>query len=270
MRANGWLKGLLLAGLLALLPFVLAAPRAVDVRRMEAHSRAQKIVVLNYHKIDEMPIALAVSPGDFERQMAYLRAQGYVSITPDQLVDHLEYDAPLPEKPLLITFDDGYEDNYVHAYPILKKYGFTATIFVVTDYLDRFPQYLTWEQARELKRAGFFIASHTMQHKPLTELDGAALRAELVGSAEALDYQLGKQSRFLAYPTGAYDLAQSQALKDCGYRAAFTVKYGNVDRSSYLYALERVPVFRAGDTFASFCERLRYIPLFERLGWIKS
>ena len=265
-----WLKRLLLAGLLLLLPFVLAAPRAVDVRRMEAYGNAQKIVVLNYHKVDETPIALAVSPADFERQMAYLKEKGYVSITPDQLADHLERGAALPERPLLITFDDGYADNYENAYPILKKYGFTATIFVVTDYLSRFPAYLTWEQAREMKQGGFYIASHTMQHKVLTELDAQALREELAGSAEALDYQLGKQSRFLAYPTGAYSLALAQAVKDYGYRAAFTIKYGNVDRASNPYALERVPVFRAGDTFASFRERLDYIPLFERLGWIKS
>lgn len=264
------LKRLALVGLLVLLPFVLAAPRAVDVRRMEAYSGAQKIVVLNYHKIDETPIALSVAPGDFERQMAYLKVQGYVSITPDQLADHLENKATLPERALLITFDDGYADNYVHAYPILKKYGFTATIFVVTDYLSRFPQYLTWEQAREMKRDGFFIASHTMQHKVLTGLDAEALRAELIGSAEALDYQLGRQSRYLAYPTGAYNLALGEIAKACGYRAAFTIKYGNVDRSSNPYALERVPVFRTGDTFASFRERLRYIPLFERLGWVKS
>lgn len=260
----------MLAGLLLLLPFVLAAPRAVDVRRMEAYGSAQKVVVLNYHKIDETPIALAVSPADFERQMAYLREKGYVSITPDQLADHLERGTALPERPLLLTFDDGYEDNYQNAYPILKKYGFTATVFVVTDYLSRFPQYMTWEQAREMKRDGFFIASHTMQHKVLTELDAEALRAELICSAEALDYQLGKQSRFLAYPTGAYTLELGEAVRACGYRAAFTIKYGNVDRASNPYALERVPIFRTGDTFASFRERLRYIPLFERLGWIKS
>lgn len=255
---------------LCLLPLVLSGPKALDAKYLQAQKNDAKIVILNYHKIDDMKIALSVSPADFDEQMAYLKAKGYHSITPDQLMDNLDNGALLPDKPLLITFDDGYLDNYANAYPILKKYGFTATFFVVTDFLDREPQYMSWAQARELTQAGFKIASHTMQHKSLTTLSDEEIKSELAGSASALNYQLGAQSQYLAYPTGTYNLQIAAMAKAAGYRGAFTIKYGNVDKASNFFALERVPVFRTDRTFESFYRRLRYIPIFERLGWIKS
>lgn len=255
---------------LCLLPLLMSSPKALDVKYIQEQKNDTKIVILNYHKIDDVKIALSVAPADFDEQMSYLKAKGYHSITPDQLLDNLENGAPLPDKPLLITFDDGYLDNYTNAYPILKKYGFTATIFVVTDFLDREPQYITWAQARELTQAGFKIASHTMQHKSLVTLSDEEIKSELVGSAAALNYQLGKQSQYLAYPTGTYNLRIAAMLKEAGYRGAFTIKYGNVDKASNFFALERVPVFRTDNTFKSFYRRLQYIPIFERLGWIKS
>ena len=86
------------------------------------------ITILNYHKVDNMNIALSVLPEDFDRQMAYLKENGYNTINTDQLYDYMVNGAELPENPIMITFDDGYEDNYQNAYPILKKYGFTGTI----------------------------------------------------------------------------------------------------------------------------------------------
>lgn len=256
--------------LLFLLPLALSGPKAIDARKLAYEKTDAKIVVLNYHKIDDVNIALAVAPQEFEAQMAYLKSGGYHAITPDQLVGNLKRGEALPPKPLLITFDDGYADNYVNAYPILKKYGFTATVFVVTDYLSRYPNYMTWDQAREMKQNGFTIASHTMSHQSLTQLSDKQIAAELAGSREALDYQMGKQPQYFAYPTGAYDLRVAKLVEDAGYEAAFTIKYGNVDRACNLFALERVPVFRTGDTFKSFLQRVRYIPIFERMGWIKS
>lgn len=237
------------------------------VRRQKADMR---IVVLNYHKVDDMSIALSVSPVDFDKQMAYLGAKGYHTITPDQLADNLENGAQLPEKPLLITFDDGYADNYKNAYPILKRYGFKATIFVVTDFLSRYPNYITWAQAKEMSENGIKIASHTMQHKSLLELSDEEIRAELEGSAQAINYHLGEQPQYLAYPTGTYNLHIADLVRASGYRAAFTIKYGNVDKASNLYALERVPVFSTNNTFKNFCRRLQFLPVFERLGWVKS
>ncbi|HEY3426639.1 MAG TPA: polysaccharide deacetylase family protein, partial [Negativicutes bacterium] len=93
----------------------------------------RNIPVLNYHQVeDNVNNPLTLSNQEFEEQMAYLHRHGYNSITPDQLIMHLRTGAALPDKPVLITFDDGYRDNYMNAYPIMKKYGFTGTVFLIT------------------------------------------------------------------------------------------------------------------------------------------
>ena len=252
------------------IPFVLSWPKAIEAEILNKEGDNLKIVVLNYHKVDDKNLALSIAPQDFDQQMEYLAEEGYHTITPDQLLDYLEFDKELPEKPVLITFDDGYEDNYKNAYPILKKYGFKATIFVITDYLNVYPNYITWNQAKEMNKNGITIASHTMQHKSMTTLTDEEIQKELEGSAKAINYHLGKQSQYVAYPTGTYNLHIARLVKESGYRAAFSIKYGNVDKASNLYALERVPIFRTNNTFRSFLERIRYVSLYERLGWIKS
>lgn len=230
-----------------------------------------KVVVLNYHKIDYMDISLSVLPEDFDRQMAYLAEQGFHSITPQELYAALAEGAELPENPVLITFDDGYADNYKYAYPILKKHGLKATIFVITSFLDRnLPGYMTWGQAAEMEAGGLVtIESHTVTHGSLTELDDETIRSELAQSKRDIEERLGKQVEFIAYPTGAYNLHIASLVKEAGYKGAFTIRYGNVDRESNLYAIERVPIFHTSDTFASFLERLQYVPIFERVGWAK-
>lgn len=263
-------RTVILGLILCLIPLFLSSPKATNSRQQRLETTGVKIVVLNYHKIDDVDMPLSVAPVEFDKQMAYLKANGYHAITPDQLAAHLESGANLPEKPLLITFDDGYADNYTNAYPVLKKYGFTATFFVVTDFLSRYPQYLTWDQAREMQKNGMKIASHTMEHQSLTALSDEAIMAELTGARQALDYQLGAQPQYFAYPTGTYDLHIAQLIEKAGYKAAFTIKYGNVDMASNRFALERVPIFRTENTFKSFCQRLRHIPFFERFGLIKS
>lgn len=261
-----WLVLLVMAGCL---PFCLAWPKQLSSRLAQG-SDVTAITVLNYHKVDDVYIALSIPPVEFERQMAYLRDNGYTTISPDELRNSLEMGVSLPDKPVLITFDDGYADNYQKAYPILKKYGYKATIFVITDFLSTNPNYITWDQAREMQANGITIASHTMQHKSLTDLSDAAVRAELAGSKAALSYQLGVEDVYFAYPTGTYNIHVMQLVQEAGYKGAFTIKYGDVDAASSLFALERVPVFQTEDTFESFRMRIEHVSLFERIGWIKS
>ena len=250
------------------LPMILSSPKSIPAMAAE-NEDGISITALNYHKIDNMNISLSVLPEDFDRQIAYLKEQGYNSINTDQLYDYMTNGTPLPENPILITFDDGYEDNYQYAYPILKKYGFTGTIFIITDLVGK-PNYLTWEQLKEMKANGMNFQSHTVSHKSMTELGEAQLREELVNSKKILDEQLSQDTKFMAYPTGTYNLYIAKLVKDAGYKGAFTIKYGNIDKASNIYALERVPIFHTENTFLSFYERLHYVPVFERLGWYKS
>ncbi len=111
-----------------------------------------QVLVLNYHMVNSMFISLAIEPDDFDWQMKYLVDHGYHTITPDELYDFLAGTGKLPERPVLITFDDGYVDNYTTAYPILKKYNLKATIFVVTGFLSKRKGYLTWDQLREMEQ----------------------------------------------------------------------------------------------------------------------
>lgn len=228
------------------------------------------VMVINYHKVDNLHMSLSVKVSDFEQHMKWLKEKGYNSITPEQLYDFIENGAELPPNPILITFDDGYEDNYTNAYPIMKKYGFVGTIFVVTGFLDKYKNYLTWAQALELTKNGFNIESHTVNHQSMTELSDEQLRNELVNSRKMIQDNLGKESFFMAYPTGTYNLHIAQLVKDAGYKGAFTIKYDNVSRETNVYAIERVPVFHTEKTNKDFLERINYVPIFAKIGWVKN
>ena len=229
-----------------------------------------KVLVLNYHMVNPMVISLAIDPTDFEWQMKYLVDHGYHTISTDELYDFMEGKGALPDRPVLITFDDGYVDNYTNAYPILKKYNLKATIFIVTGFVSSRKGYLTWDQLREMEQHGIMAQSHTVTHAPLPELPDERIREELVESKRTAEVELGHPIDFIAYPTGVHDLHIVSIAKEAGYRGGFTVKYGNVDRSSNVYAMERVPVFRTSATNVDFVDRLRYTSNITQYGWTRN
>ena len=233
---------------------------------------AAGIPVLNYHQInDQDHNALTVPVAEFEREMAYLKADGYTSITPEQLSDHLKYGQPLPEKPVLITFDDGYRDNYVNAFPILQKYGFTASIFLVSDFMDRFDNYLTWEQVQEMSEAGINMESHTLSHVELAGLPHDELYKQLMGGKLATEWKTLKFVKYMAYPCGSMDEASMTAVKACGYEGGFTVRYDLVHSWDDVYEMPRVPIFgNVQGSFLRFKLRLHGAPLFGRLERLRA
>ncbi|MGP1585824.1 MAG: polysaccharide deacetylase family protein [Schwartzia sp. (in: firmicutes)] len=271
-QGKAWRKYLMALFVISLLAFGLLTHQRLSARQGGDGVHGEKIIVLNYHKIDNMNISLSVRPEDFERQMKFLVEHNFHTITPQEMYAALVEGKKLPENPVLITLDDGYLDNYTNAYPILKKYGLKATIFVITGFMDRGqPGYFTWGQAAEMEASGLInIESHTVTHSSLTDLNEEQLRQEITASKADIERRLGKQVDFLAYPTGTYNLHIAAIVKEAGYKGAFTVHYGNVDQKSNLYALERVPIFHTEDTYRSFLERIQYVPIFERLGWTKS
>ena len=228
-----------------------------------------KILVLNYHQVGSNFTPLCVPTHLFDEQMLYLKENGYITITPEELYEGIEGTMVLPERPVLITFDDGYVDNYNNAMPILKKYGMRATIFVVPGFTSVQANYLTWEQLKEMEKNGFTIQSHTLNHRALEELPDDEIRAELLNSKILIEKNLGHSVDFLAYPTGTYNLHIAGIAKDVGYKAAYTIKYGSVDKGSNIYALERVPIFQTENTMKNFFERIEYRQSFESLGWLK-
>ena len=161
----------------------------------------QAVPVLNYHQInDQDHNALTVSTDQFRKQMKYLAENGYHTITPGDMLDAWENGTPLPENPVIITFDDGYIDNYRNAYPILEEYGLKATIFLISDYIGTYPNYMTWDQAAEMQQSGLIdFESHTLSHEQLDQAPSTEeLQKQLMGSKQAIEYHLQKKVEFIA------------------------------------------------------------------------
>lgn len=265
-------SGLVLAIILVLLVVSLTAAgtATVGATKTGVLAAANDIPILNYHKVDTLYHALSISPNEFEEQMAYLHDNGYHTITPDQLLDYIQHGKSLPQKPIMLTFDDGYLDNYKNAYPIMKKYGFTATVFIVSSFIGQDARFMTWDQAREMQSAGFVFGSHTAHHLNLTTISGEQAWTELTDSRIEIERQLGQVPQYFAYPTGHYNAQIEELVSKAGYKAAFTVRYGQAGSQSDLYAMERIPIFKGHKTFRSFFIRLNGAPVLERLGAIKS
>lgn len=256
-----WIKRLLL-----LLAIVVLAVLAACFYLL--HSANQSVPVLNYHQInDRDENALTVHTDQFEAQMKYLAEEGYHVITPEEMINAWENNEKLPEKPVIITFDDGYADNYRNAFPILQKYNLKATIFLISDYVSTYPNYLTWTQISEMQDSGLIdFESHTLSHEQLDSTSPEDTWNQLDGSKKALEWHLQKEINFLAYPCGSYDEELQQLVKKAGYRGAFTVNYGLADKGENHYILDRVPIFGCTNhTLMRFKLRLQYTPIFAPL-----
>ncbi len=235
-------------------------------------SSGSGVPVLNYHQINgEAHNVLTLSPQEFDAQMAYLYKSGYTAISPKELVDHLQYGTILPENPILITFDDGYEDNYRVAYPILQKYHFTATFFIITDFAGNNDRYMTWKQISEMYDKGFSFESHTLSHLFLTNISNDDdILSQLIKSRESLEWHLKQKIEYLAYPGGMYDQHIIELAKQAGYRAAFTINLGRDAINCKLFTLNRIPIFAASHSFLRFWLRLNFTEIFMYLQNLKD
>jgi len=195
----------------------------------------QTIPILTYHRFsNDCSSPLCVRSSIFENQMKYLKENDFHIISPEQLLAFLEYKQGLPKKSVLITMDDGYRSVYEIAYPILKKYGFTATLFIYTNFVGVSNMAITWDQLKELKANGFSIGSHTISHSDLTmreegetEADWMArIDKELFGSKQILDKKLDQDTISLAYPYGKYDQSSIKTARKAGYKIAMSVQRG--------------------------------------------
>ena len=223
-----------------------------------AATEPQGIPVLYYHAVDEVPgNELYVRPAELDRQLAYLVEQGYHSISLAQLYQFLSNGQPLPAKPVALTFDDGYQDNYLKAAPILRKYGFTATVFMISGDIDAVPEYLTKNELVELTKDGWQIESHTVNHLYLTSLSKELINKELTKSKADLETATGSDVLFFTYPYGDYDNKVIQAVRDAGYLMAFTTAKGLVYPQTDLMRIPRVYIY-AGMDPAEFARRVEH------------
>lgn len=216
------------------------APDPAEAARTAKLIKEQGVPILYYHSVlREEGNELRMPPEQFAEQMTYLKEEGYESVSLNQLYTAAYQGGILPEKPFVITFDDGYEDNYTNAYPIIKENGFTATVFMVTSYIDG-KGYLSWAQLQELVANGWEIESHTVNHPYLTQIDSAILLKELKNSKEQLERELGKKVNFIAYPYGAVNGNVVSALQDAEYLMAVTTERGWAGGKDDAWSLRRI------------------------------
>jgi peptidoglycan/xylan/chitin deacetylase (PgdA/CDA1 family) len=195
----------------------------------------QRVPVLCYHKFSlHKEDAMAVTRKDFEAQLQFLHDHGYHVITLDQLYDFVDYKAQIPEKSVVITIDDGWRSTYDIAYPLLKRYGYPATLFVYTNLITGSSTTLSWDQIREMYANGIDMQCHTKTHRSLSWKEGQesfehyfeSIQMELTESARILKRELNKDVKYLAYPYGDTNHVVVELARKLGYRAAFTVKRG--------------------------------------------
>ena len=213
-------------------------------------ARTVQVPILMYHHVSVPPADadvyrkdLSVAPELFAAHLDRMLAEGYTAISPYTLVDALTLGTPLPDKPVIITFDDGYRDNFEHAFPLLAERDMAGTFFVVTDFIDEErPEYLTWDMVRAMYAGGMFIESHGRNHVSLAGKDDDYLVWQALGSLETIQYELGVRPRFVSYPAGDYDQRTLDIFASADYWAGLTTRQGATQHSDDMFQLPRVRV----------------------------
>lgn len=213
-------------------------------------SRQVKLPILMYHYVEPWPAKagtvrknLTVQPADFAAEMAYLHAQGYVTVSLYELMAALTLGQPLPPRSVVLTFDDGYRTLVDYAAPAMKPFGYTGTVFVVTQLMDEnFAQYLTWPQAKALYAAGWKIEPHTKTHALLAGTDRAYQLYEMLGSVQTVQAHIGVMPRFFAYPYGKWDDTTLKLERELDLWAAVTELPGAIHDFNDRFELHRVRI----------------------------
>lgn len=250
-------------------------------------SPAVRVPVLMYHEIApraETDSSLAVEPSSFAAQLRALHDGGFRTLTARELARAFTVgDEQLPDRPVVLTFDDGYADFHSRALPLLEQHGFSATVFVTTGWIADgggepaaapLGPMLSWEQIEESSTCGIEFAAHSRTHAQLDRLSEPALREELWASKTELEDRLGAPVTGLAYPFGYSNATVRQFARRLGYGYGCAVRNAMAAGAADLFALPRLTVARS-TTMSAFQQlvrgdRLRRIYLKERAltkGW---
>ncbi len=205
-------------------------------------------VILMYHSVADNSSFFTVTPAEFEKQMAYLKENNFNVVSVSHLVEALENKKQILPKTIVITIDDGYEDNFTNAFPVLKKYNFPASIFLVTDSVGGERQTsaglvfkkLSWQQVQEMSATGLIdFYPHTKTHPKLDQVLENAVTEEIRGSKNTVEERMNKTADIFAYPYGRYTPSVVNILKQEGFKAALTVKTGRVKNGDNPFLLKR-------------------------------
>lgn len=204
------------------------------------------IPVLMYHSIAyEKGNELRVPKDTFRQQMQIIKDNGFTPITLDDLYSHFNDETALPQKPLIISFDDGYKDNYENALPVLKEFGFKACAFVITCQIDDSTDFMTSAMLKEMETNGVDIECHTVTHPHLKDLSYDKQLVELRDSKAKLEKLLNKKINYIAYPYGSYNADTVKLTQSFGYKMAFTTNEGPANKNQGILTLDRMYISNA-------------------------
>ena len=231
-------------------PSPTASPTRTPGPTPDGVARTLHVPILMYHYISSAPADadvyrrdLSVTPAQFASHLAYLGDAGYHVITLDDLLYALAQGRELPTKPVILTFDDGYEDNYTNAFPLLQKYNMVGHFFVISDFVNQERSgYMTWPQIEAMAAAGQRFGSHSRDHPSLKGQSDDYLVWQALGGKEALDEHLGQHPRWISYPAGQYDDRTIAVYKSAGYWGGLTTQQGATHTLDGIFELRRVRV----------------------------
>ncbi len=233
------------------------------------YSETVKVPILMYHGLIRDPglqTEYFISPDIFEEDLKYIKEHGYTTVFMSDLIDFVYENRPLPEKPIVLTFDDGYYNNYCYAYPLLKKYDMKAVISIIGIYTDKFSRvdensaaysHITWKQLGEMKDSGLVeIQNHTYNMHELGQRRGSAIKSgesktqyrkvltdDLVRLQKEIKHYTGKAPDTFTYPFGIYSDYEEELVKELGFRATLScsegINYITYSDKSCLYELKR-------------------------------
>lgn len=200
----------------------------------QGYFAAVRVPILMYHYLSAPPedadiyrTDLSVTPDNFRAQMAYLAQNGYSTVDFYALTLAMLGRKELPPKPVIVTFDDGYVDAYLNAFPILREFGFSATFFIITEFVDfEQPGYLSWPMIEEMVAAGMRMEPHTKTHQNLDKRERDYVIYQILGSQETLAAHIGYTPRYFAYPGGRYDEQVIDVLRELDFWGAVTTAGG--------------------------------------------
>lgn len=264
--------------MLYIIAILAAGIGAYIVRLWFLENRSDRIPVLNYHRIvtdSDMhrckKESYVVSESAFKMQMQYLKEHGFTPIDLNDFLYYKEHPHELPSRPVIITFDDGYENNYLYAYPILKQYGFKAIIYSVSNPTNEFfsgfeipERLLSPDQMQELSTNGISIQGHTATHPYLKDLSDAQIYQELVQCKHTLEAITGKPVCHMAIPYGSYDSRLFAIARQVGYKTLEVPGRGTINLATEPYCLRRMAVH--ADTSMEEFEKMLLSPAYAVIG----
>ena len=205
---------------------------------------------------DKYRINLSVPPETFRAQMQYLADNGYTTIDLYDLSRAIVDKQDLPEKPIILTFDDGYLDNYENAYPILEEVGFKGTFFIPTEFIDFGREgYMNWAQIEEMSAKGHRMEPHSRTHPDLRDRRREFLIWEILGPIETLEAHIGYKPRYFSYPAGRYDEKVINLLQELDMWGAVTTMGGTWHGFADRYEWTRVRI-AYGHSMQDFIDRV--------------